>query len=364
VNGRFERFLLLTLLLGLALGCGLGGLVGEKDEQSSPPAETSAGGEQVVATEAAPGGGEETEEIEKPEEVEEPEEEEEVGLSSISSGLQSLDSYRSYFKMTSESSTGGEETQSVLEMDMEYVRDPFAQRVVVRGGDMGLGESFESVQIGDQRYIVWGEGQCVSSSAGEDEDMDMELFEIDDAIGGLENARRVRPDETVNGVLSRHYVFDEKALAGWSAFTQAEGEMWVAVDGEYVVRYTLQAEGENPITGDEGHIGWEYEIRDANASIIIEPPADCEAAESDFPIMADAANMSAMGGFVTYESGSSFDDVLSFYQEQMVADGWSENGDAFVSSGTAMLNYTKDGRTVAVNLTESDGKVSVAIIGE
>jgi hypothetical protein len=359
VNGRFEWFLLLTLLLGLTLSCSLGGLAGGKDEQASPPAEVPAGGEQVVATEAAPGGGEETEEVEEPEE-----EEEDVGLSSISSGLQSLDSYRSYFKMTSESSTSGEGAQSVLEMDMEYVRDPFAQRVIIRGGDMGLGEGLESVQIGDQRYIILGEGQCMSSSAGEDEEIDMELFHIDDAIGGLEHARRVRPDETVNGILCRHYAFDEKAVAGWSAFTQAEGEMWVAVDGEYVVRYTLQAEGKNPITNDEGHIEWEYEVRNANASIVIEPPADCKAAESDFPIMADAANMSAMGGFVTYESGSSFDDVLSFYQEQMVAEGWSEEGDAFVSSGTAMLNYTKDGRTVTVNLTESDGKVSVTIIGE
>jgi hypothetical protein len=194
--------------------------------------------------------------------------------------------------------------------------------------------------------------------------MDMELFKVDDAIGGLENARRVRPDETVNGVLCRHYVFDDKALAGWSAFTQAEGEMWVAVDGDYVVRYLLQAEGKNPITGDEGHIEWEYEIRDANESIVIEPPAGCEAAESEFPIMADATNMSTMGGFVTYESGSSFDDVLSFYQEQMVADGWGEASDAFVSSGNAILSYTQDERAATVTLTESDGKVSVVIVGQ
>jgi len=354
---RFGLFLILTLLLGLALGCSVGGLLGGGEEEAPSPTEAPAGGEQVEATEAPPSGGAETEE------VEEPEEDEDISLSSVTSGLQSLDSYRGYLKMTFEGSTGDEEGQWVMEMDMEHVRDPFAQRVVVRGGETGLGEGFESVQIGDQSYVVFGEGQCISSSADEEDAMDMELFDVDDTIGGLEEARRVRPDETVNGVLCRHYVFDEKAL-GWGTFTHAEGEMWVAIDGEYVVKYAVQAEGKNPITGDEGQIDWEYEIRDVNQPITIEPPAGCEAAESEFPMMPDATNTSTFGGMVTYESSSSFDDVLAFYQEQMPAEGWSDTGDSFITEGTAMLSYAKDGSSANVTLTETDGKVTVMIMSE
>jgi len=354
---RFGLFLILTLLLGLALGCSVGGLLGGGEEEAPSPTEAPAGGEQVEATEAPPSGGAETEE------VEEPEEDEDISLSSVTSGLQSLDSYRGYLKMTFEGSTGDEEGQWVMEMDMEHVRDPFAQRVVVRGGETGLGEGFESVQIGDQSYVVFGEGQCISSSADEEDAMDMELFDVDDTIGGLEEARRVRPDETVNGVLCRHYVFDEKAL-GWGTFTHAEGEMWVAIDGEYVVKYAVQAEGKNPITWDEGQIDWEYEIRDVNQPITIEPPAGCEAAESEFPMMPDATNTSTFGGMVTYESSSSFDDVLAFYQEQMPAEGWSDTGDSFITEGTAMLSYAKDGSSANVTLTETDGKVTVMIMSE
>ena len=155
---RVGFFLLLTLLFGLTLGCGVCGLIGGGEEETPPAAEAPAGGEEVSATpEAPPSGGAETEEIE------EPEEEEEISLSSITSGLQGLDSYRGYFRMSFEASTDDEEGQWVMEMEMEHVRDPFAQRVVVRGGETELGEGFESVQIGDQSYIVFGEGQCISS---------------------------------------------------------------------------------------------------------------------------------------------------------------------------------------------------------
>ena len=105
---------------------------------------------------------------------------------------------------------------------MEHVRDPFAQRILVRGGVMGLGEGFESVRIEDQNYVVFGEGQCISSSADEGDGMDMELFELEDTIGGLDSAHRVWPDETVNGILCRRYVFDEQALE-WAVFDRAEG---------------------------------------------------------------------------------------------------------------------------------------------
>jgi hypothetical protein len=81
-------------------------------------------------------------------------------------------------------------------------------------------------------------------------------------------------------------------------------------------------------------------------------------------MMPDATNRSTMGGLMTYESNSSFDDVLSFYQEQMPANGWSDSGDSFISPGSAMLGYTKDGRTATVAITDSEGKISVMIMSE
>ncbi len=158
-------FLLLTLLLGLSLGCGMSGLIGGEEKEAPPPV---AEVEESKETE-------EIEEIEEAEEIKETEEEEDISLSSLTSGLQNLDSYRSHFEMTFEGATGDEEGQWVMEMDMESVRDPFAQRIVLRGGEAGLGEGFESVRIGDRQYVVFGEGQCISSSAADSDAMDLEL---------------------------------------------------------------------------------------------------------------------------------------------------------------------------------------------
>lgn len=355
---RFELFLPLALLLALALGCGLSGLGGTGGD-APPPAEVPSGDEEAVSPTDVPSGEEVSE---APGAEAESEEEEVVSLPSVTGGLQGLDSYRSHFKMTFEGTTDGEAETWVYEMDMEAVRDPFAQRVVVQGALVG--ESLEAVQIGDQQYFVLGEGQCISSSADEDEMMDTEIFEPDDVIGGLENARRVRPDEQVNGIPCRHYKFDETSVV-WGGFAHAEGEIWIAVEGDYVVRYTLQADGGNPVTGDdEGHVEWEYEVRDVNEPIAIEPPAGCAAAESDFPIMPDAMDMTTMGSMVMYTSASAFDDVLAFYQEQMPANGWSSTDDSFVSADTAMLGYTKEGRSATITLGTEDGAVSVLIMSE
>jgi hypothetical protein len=341
--------LLLTLLLGLTLGCSVCGLTGGGTDDAPAPVEEI----------------EDAEEPEETEETEEPEEEEDISISSVAEGLDSLDSYRGHMSMVFESGAGSSEgDQWTMEMDIEYVREPFAQRIVVQGGGIaGVGEGgIESVQIGDQQYAVFGD-QCISTSADTGETTDMEIFELDDVMGGLDNASRVLPDETVNGILCRHYVFDETAIA-WAVLTQAEGEAWIAVDGGYVVRYTMVADGTDPSSQQEGHVEWEYELLDVNVPITIEPPAGCEAAESEFPIMPDATNTSTFGGMVSYESSSSFDDVLAFYQEQMPAEGWSETDNSFITEGTAMLSYTQDGQNATVTLTGGDGAVSVVIMSE
>jgi len=356
MNKLIRTLIPLSLLLGLTLACGLSG----GGEESPPPIEAPSGAEEAPSPTEAPSGVEEV-----PSPTEAPAgggetEEEEISLSSVSSGLQSLDSYRGHFEMTFDGTAEGEAEHWAHEMDVEYVREPFAQRIVM-GGTEAM-EGLEMVQIGDEQYIVFGD-QCIRTSVGEGEDMGEEILDPDDIIGGLENARRVRPDERVNDILCRHYAFDETSVI-WAGFTHAEGEVWVAVDGDYVVRYTLEADGKDPAAGDEGHIEWEYEIRDVNVPITIEPPSGCEAAESEFPMMPDASDLTTMSGMTMYTSASSFDDVLAFYQEQMPANGWSDEGDAFITSDTAMLSYAQEERTATVTLTGEDGAVSVVIMSE
>lgn len=269
MSRRLGLLLTFTLLLGLATGCGQSGGSGAAQE-TPPPTETSSGEEAP----ASPSQGAETEAAE------------DLSLSSVTSGLQSLDSYATHFRMAFEGSTAdeaesGEAGSRLFEIDTEYVREPLAQHVVVGRGE---GESVEVFLVGGRQYVVYEGGRCVYALAKGVDAMNTEFFEPSDIIGEVSNARRVQPDERVNGILCRHYTFDQ-TVGGSGEFTQVEGEVWIAVEGDYVVKYTLQAEGQDPDTGEEGHFELEYEVRDVHASIVIEAPTDCQPAGNELPGM-------------------------------------------------------------------------------
>lgn len=72
-------------------------------------------------------------------------------------------------------------------------------------------------------------------------------------------------NDTVNGVAASHYTFDERAF-GQSGIAKSTGEMWVASDGGYIVKYELTTVGNADYFGEgiEGAITWNYELTDAN----------------------------------------------------------------------------------------------------
>ena len=85
--------------------------------------------------------------------------------------------------------------------------------------------------------------------------------------------------ETINGVVTRRYTFGREDLVDGSSYDQVEGTVWVAVRGNYIVRY------EATITGglqslvpdgmelmDEGTVTMVYEVSDVNSDLTIEPP--------------------------------------------------------------------------------------------
>jgi hypothetical protein len=90
--------------------------------------------------------------------------------------------------------------------------------------------------------------------------------------------------ETVNGVVTRRYTFGPDDLAGDSAdYDAVEGTIWVAVEGNYVVKYEASFSGrhDNLTAGDitlldEGTISMRYELSDVNGDLSIEPPANAQ----------------------------------------------------------------------------------------
>ena len=81
-------------------------------------------------------------------------------------------------------------------------------------------------------------------------------------------------EESVNGIPSVHYTYRvNNAATGYGEFS-GSGDVYVASDGGYVVRYTGdgRATFHEYLDGSSGELSLVYDTHDVGASIDIEPP--------------------------------------------------------------------------------------------
>jgi hypothetical protein len=198
--------------------------------------------------------------------------------------LDSFSSYRTYFSMTFEENVGGEVVRTVSEMESEFVRDPLAQHVITRRSNGE--ETVEVILVGERQYLIQADGKCFYAPAHDTEPMDTEAFTPEEVLGEGTGAQRIQPDEVINGILCQHYAFTQSA-ATEGEFAGAEGEVWIAVGGDFIVKYTLTAKGGDASAEGESSAVWTYEVRDFNAPITIEAPSLCSPVSQGIPSPTD-----------------------------------------------------------------------------
>jgi hypothetical protein len=286
--------------------------------------------------------------------------------------LSGLSSYRSQFTMKwSGTDDSGKAVEGSFTVTAEYTTDPPASHTfwegTATGTETGAGK-FEMLQIGGTSYIISSEtgteGQCVSFSSDSMPDQ-TPLFTPDSFLSGsdLSKAQRIQPDETVNGMLTRHFRATQNDVQLTGGLSNYTVDVWVAADGGYPVRSTMVADGNLATLGTgNGHIEWTYDLLDVNSAVTIELPAGCEEpAGGDFPKMPDAAGSTSFGKITTYTTASSIADVVAFYQAQLPPLGWVAGTASTDTPGFATLEFTRGDEKVTVTITESDGKTTVLI---
>ena len=301
-----------------------------------------------------------------------------INLSDVTSGLEALNSYETQFTMTFEGKDDTDQPKSsTMSFTEEYVKNPAAKRTTINGFGAMLGSAagvtstagtdanvMQTIEVGGKQYFQMGT-MCTQSTS-KDAPQASSQFNPSDLIGGLRGAQLVGT-ETVNGVPTSHYKSDVTGMAALG-YVNAQGEFWVAQPGDFVVKYLFEATGKDKFLGNatnEGTIKWVYEVKNVNQPIDIQAPKDCSGAAEDIPLMADAADQSALGGTTMYTSPSAFKDVVAFYEKEMPAKGWQAKEDGGMSTDNlSMKSYTKDGRTVQVMITGDNDKVSVMITEE
>ncbi len=155
--------------------------------------------------------------------------------------------------------------------------------------------------------------------------------------------------ETINDFETEHYTFDQRAIR-WAAGTTAQGDLWVAKGGGFLVRYrlTMQAPAGILAATASGEQTWEFNLSPLaeSASLL---PEGCAPVLTDFPMLPDAATAVRLPGFLSYTTGSASAEAIAFYRQELLAAGWQEQ-DAFnASADRTILFFVRpimDGDTV------------------
>lgn len=318
---------------------------------TSTPAATAKPG---AAATLAPGGGDD-----KP-----------LSLNDRQTGLDKLKSYR--MKWLAEwKSTEVTSTQAVTwNWVEEYVAKPEALHLTWKLTDSkekNQNSEMEIWQIDNATYMLQkdatGKGQCISFSSDDQKNQLTKGLFSPNALGNVKDAKYV-DSPTVNGLKTKRYKYDEKGFALFGA-AKVAGEIWVAVDGEFVVKETLTWSGAAGLFGinakEKGDGKWTWEITDVNQAITIKAPENCGGASSDIPMMKDATEKNRFGDTTMYKSATKLADVAKFYQKEMAAAGWKASGEAEITDEFAQLEFTKGDKKAEIMLTNDNGSTQVII---
>jgi|DewCreStandDraft_5_1066085.scaffolds.fasta_scaffold01860_8 hypothetical protein len=231
-----------------------------------------------------------------------------------------------------------------------------------------------SVQVGGQVYqYVEDSNQPYCMAMGNFDLFSGSMLTPDALIGSIPEAQLVERGVQVNGFTTDRYTFTiNEQTPNYQG--EAKGEIWAAQDPAVVVRHigeftgtitgVTTEEGGTPLPGQLGNIRWEYNVTQLDANTNITLPETCaqqQAAGAEIPLPANISNRVQMGDLISFETTESPDNIVSFYQTEMVAQGW-QAGEVSQYGSDYQLTFSKDGRTATILVSVIDNKTSVIIM--
>jgi len=293
-----------------------------------------------------------------------------------------LDSYRATTIMTVSGTKDGKQIDTSIEVTTEFVRDPIAQHSTVTSTNsesVTQTGTIEIYQVEGMQYMLL-EDQWISTPFTDTSSIESQgLFsaaEVLDGGCGWED----RGKENLDGLRVQHWSLAETAaqecfasldLEDAGKVTQAEGDMYVAVEGGYVTSMELSFEGtELPVFGssdsallDQGRMVISLSMTDVNQPITIQVPdaaLEASALPEDIPMYPGATGGSQMPGLITFTSTSTAEQVRDWYLAEMPALGWTA-GEVTDIGDMYSFSFTKEGRKADFFLGPAGGVTSVMI---
>lgn len=278
-------------------------------------------------------------------------------------GLADLSGYKATVILSFDGTVAGSASKWTKTYVMLTTKEPSIRQLTVeKTGDLTSLDPVFMAEADGADYERRGENDCNANAIEEGNSLGDRL-EPASFLAGVIGADEAG-SETVNDTAAHHYTFDERAF-GQPSVVKSTGEMWVATEGGYIVKYLLTTKGAADYFGEgiEGTISYDYELTDVNKPVTFAPlPADCPAGMVDAPLLPDASNVLNMPSILTYDTSSSLVESAAFYQEQIPALGWTLIGEPSIGETTALLEFTQGNQTMSVIIVADDTGTNVQIL--
>jgi hypothetical protein len=123
------------------------------------------------------------------------------------------------------------------------------------------------VKIGNQPWVLVPEAVAAAQ-------FNEQVYTAGGFIPYIPGAKSVTPDETIIGILCHHYTYNVQNAKTQYGTVSGSGDIYTAVQGGYVVRYTLNGTGTFTEGGQttSGTLNMVYDTYDVRADINIQPP--------------------------------------------------------------------------------------------
>ncbi len=270
-------------------------------------------------------------------------------------GLAELSSYKATLALSFDGTRDGQPSQWSKTYVMLTAKEPAERQLTIeKSGDISDVAAVLFAERDGAAYERRGEQACNANAIEQGNSLSNRL-EPAGFLNGVIGADEVGA-ESVNDAAASHYTFNERAF-GQLDIAQSTGEMWVASDGGYIVKYVVTTKGDASYFGEgiEGTLTWDYELTDVNAPATFALPADCPAGMVDAPQLPDASNILNMPSILSYDTASSLADAATFYQNQIPGLGWKLSGEPAITETTTQMEFTKENQTMTVIIVGDTG---------
>ncbi len=312
--------------------------------------------------------------------------------------LGDVSAYRLSFSMDFDGKSGSQPAKGKITMLLEETKNPAARHMQMKMEGTTVASTtgandMDMYMLGDQVYLknaAMGQ-DWIAFSGDQAQSFQQGFFAPDKQLTMPDTANCDDQPQTVNGIAATHCAFTEKDVPTKEAtFDRLQGEVWVAVEGKYIVKYVIKAEGYRPakkeagVMFDFGNISMVYELQALNQGVTITLPdaaknakpmqipgkagqSDSGAATAggDIPKLDDAQNVVSAGGMLNYSTASNVTAVVDFYRQKLSAAGWKEDtSQTFKDDNTALLSFAKNGKTLMMTATKQGSRTNVVIVVE